>query len=453
MNDQRTLLLVEDDEGMRASCAQALRFDGYVVVEAGSAEEAEPLLLRSVVDLVITDLKLPGEGGEEVVRLAAEAAPDVPVIIITAFPSVESAVGALKQGVVDYLIKPFTLEQLVEAVEHALAAGHAADRAALLKGVRPIEAAAPEILGSSPALREMLTQVRQVAQFDACVLVTGDTGSGKELAARSIHRLSPRAARSFVAINCAAIPDTLFDSELFGHVKGAFTGAVTNHPGLMEQADGGTLFLDEVAELSPTSQAKLLRTLDSGRTRRVGSATDRQVDVRLVCATNRDLRQEVAEGRFREDMFYRLAALEVEVPPLRARREDVPLLALRFLETLRVNGSPVGFSDAAIAMLQSYDWPGNIRELRNAVQRVVARARGKVVTAQDVARSRVLGGQKLPAVDGAVTPRDAAVAGFEGQHVAQVLASHDGNVTRAARSLGVHRTTLQRLMRKYELRG
>ena len=451
MIEGRTVLLVEDDEGMRESCAQALRFDGFVVIEVGSTEEAEPHLLQSFVDLVITDLKLPGAGGERVVELAAEAAPDTPVIVITAFPSVESAVGALKQGVVDYLIKPFTVEQLVAAVESALAAGHARDRAALLMGVGPLEASSPEILGSSDALREMLTSIRQAAQFDAHVLVDGETGSGKELAARALHRLSPRASRPFVAINCAAIPDSLFESELFGHVKGAFTGAVTNHRGLLEQADGGTLFLDEIADLSATSQAKLLRALDTGTSRRVGGTTVQQVDVRVISATNRDLRVEVAEGHFREDMFYRLAALEVEVPALRERREDVPLLALRFLEDLRVNGTPVGFSDEAIAMLQGYDWPGNIRELHNAVQRVVARARGAVVTVEDVTRSRVIGSHRV-GEEAAAGSREVALTGFERQHVASVLATHEGNVTHAARALGVHRTTLQRLMRKYGLR-
>ncbi len=452
MTEARSLLLVEDDEGMRESCAQALRFVGHEVTEVGSAEEAEPLLLRKIFDLVITDLRMPGAGGERVVEVANQAAPDVPVIVITAFPSVESAVDALKQGVVDYLIKPFTIDQLTEAVDRALAAGHAADRAALLKGVRPLEAGAPEILGSSLALREMLTHIRRVAEFDAHVLVAGETGSGKELAAQAIHRLSPRSHRSFVAINCAAIPDALFESELFGHVKGAFTGAVANHAGLMEQAFGGTLFLDEVGDLSAASQAKLLRAIDTGTARRIGDTVARPVDVRVICATNKDLRAEVEAGNFREDMFYRLTALEVEVPPLRDRREDIPLLAERFLETVRVNGTPIGFSDGALGLLQGYGWPGNVRELRNAVQRVVARARGKVVTAEDVARSRVLGGRSLrPAPGGGL--RDSAVAGFEAQHVAQVLATHDGNVTHAARALGVHRTTLQRLMRKYALRS
>ena len=448
---ERSVLLVEDDEGMRESCAQALRFDGYTVVEVGSAEEAEPLLLQSSVDLVITDLKLPGAGGERVIELASDAMPDVPVIVITAYPSVESAVGALKHGVVDYLIKPFTVDQLVDTVERALAAGMARDRAALFKGLRPVEATSPEILGSSPAVREMLTQIRQIAPFDAHVHVRGETGSGKELAARAIQRLSPRAAKPFVAVNCAAIPEGLFDSELFGHVKGAFTGAVTSHQGLLEQADGGTLFLDEIGELSPTSQAKLLRALDTGRCRRVGGASEQQVDVRVVSATNRDLREEVNEGRFREDMFDRLTALEVEVPPLRARPEDISLLALHFLEALRVNGSPVGFSDGALGLLQGYDWPGNIRELRNAVQRVVARTRGAVVLQKDVARSGVLGSHpRADTTNGG--SREVAVTGFERQHVRAVLDSHDGNVTRAARTLGVHRTTLQRLMRKYGLR-
>ena len=455
MNESGTILLVEDELSMRESCSSGLAFEGYRVLEAASPVEAEPYLLHEVIDLVITDLKMPDGGGARVVELVKEVAPDTPVIMITAFPSVESAVQALKTGVVDYLIKPFTPDELAAAARNALCAGQARDRAELLRRIGPVDTDVPEIVGNSPALTDMLTQVRRVASFDAHVLILGETGTGKELVARALHRLSPRSKRPFVAINCAAIPDTLFESELFGHVKGAFTGAVASKRGLLEQADGGTLFLDEIGDLSATSQAKLLRTLESGTCRKVGGTAERKVDVRVVSAANRDLQEEVRAGLFREDIFYRLAALEVRLPPLRDRGEDIPQLAAFFLEKLGGGGEVLGFSEQAVGLLEGYDWPGNVRELQNAVQRLLARVSGSYVTAEDVVRSGVVGHkqrlkQSLPSPR---SRREAAMTGFERRHLQRVLDEHDGNVTRAARTLGIHRTTLQRLMVKHGLRN
>ena len=455
MNEDGTILLVEDDVSMRESCVSGLEFEGYRVLEAGSPKEAEPFLLHEVIDLVITDLKMPHGGGRKVVELVRDVAPETPVIMITAFPSVESAVHALKSGVVDYLIKPFTPDQLASAAKGALCAGQARDRVQLLRGMGPVDVDVPEIVGNSEALRDMLGQVRRVAAFNAHVLVLGETGTGKELVARALHRLSPHSGRPFVAINCAAIPDTLFESELFGHVKGAFTGAVTAKKGLLEQADGGTLFLDEVGDLSAVSQAKLLRTLESGTCRKVGGTAERPVDVRVVSAANRDLQEEVRAGLFREDIFYRLAALEVRLPPLRERSDDVPQLAAFFLESLGVGSEVVGFSEDALGLLETYEWPGNVRELQNAVQRLLARASGKYITADDVIKSGVVGHkqrlkQSLPSPQ---SRRGAVMSGFERRHLARVLDEHQGNVTHAAKALGVHRTTLQRLMRKHGLRN
>jgi two-component system, NtrC family, response regulator PilR len=455
MSEEGTVLLVEDDVSMRESLVAGLEFEGYRVISAGSPKEAEPLLLHEIVDLVITDLKMPDGGGLRMVELVREAAPETPVIMITAFPSVESAVSALKSGVVDYLIKPFTPDQLAAAAKGALCAGQARDRAMLMRGMGPVDVDVPEIVGSSEALRELLHQVRRVAAFNAHVLILGETGTGKELVARALHRLSPRSGRPFVAINCAAIPDTLFESELFGHVKGAFTGAVTAKKGLLEQADGGTLFLDEIGDLSPTSQAKLLRTLESGTCRKVGGTAERPVDVRVVSAANRDLQEEVRAGLFREDIFYRLAALEVRLPPLRERSDDVPQLASFFLDQLAEGSEVGGFSEEAIGLLESYEWPGNVRELQNAVQRLLARASGKFITGEDVIRSGVVGHkQKLKqSLPSPRNRREAVMSGLERRHLARVLEEHDGNVTHAARALGVHRTTLQRLMVKHGLRS
>ena len=442
-----TVLIVEDDEGMRESCADSLMEAGYPVLTASAPGEAQEHLARAVVDLVLTDLRMAGGGGREVVRLVRQLAPGVPVVIMTAFPTVQSAVDALRDGVVDYLVKPFNYDQLLRSVEGALAGGRAQDRAELLRRVPPTEGRAPAILGTSVAIRTLLAEVARVALVQAAVLVTGETGSGKELAARAVHDLSARARGPFVAVNCAAIPEALFEAEVFGHERGAFTGAVAARAGLLEEAHGGTLFLDEVGDLPANAQAKLLRAIEEGGARRVGSSHVRPVDVRAVSATNRDLRAEVRAGRFREDMYYRLAALDVRVPPLRERPEDIPLLAVHFLA--KAGGGErglVGFAEDAMEALQSAPWQGNVRELQNFVQRLVAHSAGPLVTVRDVEASG-LG----PSSRQGAGPLHAAVGVFERDYLASMLERHAGNVSQTAKALGVHRTTLQRLMGKFGL--
>lgn len=447
MKYSERILLVEDDEDMRESCRQAQEAAGHVVVEAGSAREAEPILLREEFDLVITDLRMPHGGGEEVLRLVKSISPETPVLVITAYPSVESAVEAFRGGVTDYLLKPFTGDQLVEAIERAMASKHAGDRATLLRRIGSGAADMPEMMGASESFRSMLVTIRRIAPLDGAVLVYGETGSGKELVTSAIHRLSQRSAGPFVIVNCAAIPENLLEAELFGFERGAFTGATGSKAGLFEAADSGSLFLDEVAELSASAQAKLLRCIEGKAVRRIGALHDRPVDARILAATHKDLREEVAGGRFREDLFYRLAVLEVRVPPLRERPEDILSLAADFLDRFRKKAGRdvIGFSDAALDRLAQHGWPGNVRELQNVIQKALASCATSVIEVDDL---QLRSSPAAPMSAAAPDRRRWAIDEYERKHVTEALAQHAGNVTHTARALGVHRTTLQRLIKR-----
>lgn len=448
MSDNERILLVEDDEAMRTSCREVLESEGFGVLEAGSPREAEPLLLREEIGLVVTDLRMPGGGGAEVLRLARGLGRDLPVVLVTAYPSVESAIDAFKGGVTDYLLKPFTGDQLVEVVKRAISGRRARERAEALRRSPDSAGTDAEIIGSSARLHEMLAEIRRIAPAEGAVLILGETGSGKELAARAVHRHSRRAGGPFVVLNCAALPQTLLEAELFGYEKGAFTGAEGAKPGLLEAASGGTLFMDEAGDLALESQAKILRCIEEKSCRRVGGVNARPVDIRLITATNKDLREEVRGGRFREDLFFRLAVHEVRVPPLRERVEDIPRLAVAFLDRSGGGeGGPRGFTEGAIAMLKAHPWPGNIRELQNAVQRAAARCVEPLIREEHLEASGAL--RPPGAGNQDASHREEAIAQFERHHLADALAKHGGNVTHAAQALGIHRTTLQRLMRKY----
>ncbi len=451
MSHVERILIVEDDEEMRVSCRQVLESVGHEVLEAGDAREAEPILLREVVDLVITDLRMPHGGGREVLQIVKRVSPDSPVLVITAYPSVESAVEAFRGGVADYLLKPFTSEQLIDAIGRAMGATRASDRSALLRQMGHNHDL-PEMTGNSAAFRAMLAELRRMAALEGNVLVWGETGSGKELVARALHRMSRRSAGPFTVLNCAAIPEALFEAELFGFEKGAFTGAVATKHGLFEEAHKGSLFLDEVAELPPTAQAKLLRAIEEKAVRRVGSVVERSVDARIIAASHKDLREEVKAGRFREDLLYRLAVLEVRVPPLRERPEDVPPLAVRFLDEVRKNGGPnvLGFSESAIVRLMAHPWHGNVRELQNVVQKAFARAEGPVIEAEDLALGAAPHEHEGARAAGGAE-RTTALAEFERGYVQEALRRHAGNVTHTAKELGVHRTTLQRVLKKLSI--
>ncbi|HET8724473.1 MAG TPA: sigma-54 dependent transcriptional regulator, partial [Anaeromyxobacteraceae bacterium] len=383
------VLIVDDERPNLESLERIFTREGWRVALAASGEEALEAVRRDRPDVVVTDLMMPGMGGGELLRAVKAIAPAVEVVLMTAFGTVEVAVAAMKDGAYDFITKPVKRHAIVKSVRLAL------ERASLVAENRSLrerlaqlsrEPAVGGMVGSAPAFRAALDTLRQVAPASATVLLSGESGTGKELAARLLHDQSTRASGPFVPVNCAAIPETILESELFGYERGAFTGAIQRKEGRFQRAHGGTLVLDEVGDMSPAVQAKLLRVLQDGVVERLGGTQPVQVDVRIVAATNRDLAAEVRAGRFREDLFYRLDVVTVRLPPLRERREDVPLLAAAFLRTFAErNGRAVtGFTDAALQALCAHDWPGNVRELQHAVERAVVLCRGGVVDVADL---------------------------------------------------------------------
>jgi DNA-binding NtrC family response regulator len=381
-----TLLVADDDPAVRESLERALAREGYAVVLAPDGHAALERLQAGGIDLVLSDLKMPGLTGLELLPRAKAVAPDVDFIMLTAFGTVEEAVKAMKDGATDFLTKPFQRAQLVKVVRQAL------ERRALIAQNRALQERLDallrqgNIIGVSPSWRRMMDLVKKVADSSATVLIQGESGAGKEVVARAIHEGSSRRDGPFVAVNCAALPETLLESELFGYEKGAFTGAAGRKEGRFELADGGTLFLDEVADLSAVTQPKILRVLQEGEFERVGGTKTIRVDVRIVTASNQDLAALVKERRFREDLYYRLNVITINVPPLRDRREDISVLAEHFLRVYAAknNRRLDGFTDGALACLEAYSWPGNVRELENVVERAVVLARGSQVEATDL---------------------------------------------------------------------
>ncbi len=378
--DSTPILLVEDKDSLRAMLRRSLEAQGHVVVEATDQPGATSAIQQTRPDLVISDLRLPVGDGFGVLRAAKEIDPDLPVIVMTAYGSIQDAVAAMKEGALDFLAKPIDPDHLALLVDRALAQRRMATENLLLKEELAVRLGAPRMVGESAALKQVIVAVQRAAPSDATVLVEGESGTGKELVARALHALGPRSGRPFVAINCAAIPETLLEAELFGHEKGAFTGAMARKPGKFEMAHRGTLFLDEVGDLPMTLQAKILRALESQTFERLGGVAPVHVDVRLVAASNRNLRAMVAARQFREDLFFRLSVFPIVVPPLRDRREDIPILARHFLDRVgRDVKKRVTLSDAAVQALQRYDWPGNIRELQNCIERAVILASGDTI--------------------------------------------------------------------------
>src|SRR5205809_7479087 len=357
----RTLLVADDDPGLRESLERTLTREGYRVLLASDGRAALERLQDGAIDLIVTDLKMPGLTGLELLRAAKAIAPDVDVILLTAFGTVEEAVKAMKDGAYDFLTKPFRREQLIKLIDKALERRDLIEQNRALKKQLEDLRAKGQMIGASPSWRRMLTLVEQVADSSATILIQGESGAGKELVARAIHERSGRRAGPFVAVNCAALPETLLESELFGYEKGAFTGAAGRKEGRFELAHGGTLFLDEVADLSLVTQPKILRVLQEGEFERLGGNRTIRVDVRIVAATNQDLASLVRDKRFREDLFYRLNVITIKVPPLRERHEDIPVLAEHFLKLYAAkNNRPLeGFSKEAMRRIEAYSWPGN----------------------------------------------------------------------------------------------
>jgi DNA-binding NtrC family response regulator len=375
------ILLVEDKDSLRTMLRLALEAQGYAVVEARDETEARAALGQSLPSVVLSDLRLPAGDGFGVLRAAKDADPDLPVIVMTAYGSIQDAVSAMKDGALDFLAKPVDPDHLLLMVERALAQRRLLSEYNLLKEEAAKRRGLPAIIGESAALRHTMQSVQRAAGSDTTVLLEGESGTGKELFARALHALSERVDGPFIAINCAAIPDTLLEAELFGYEKGAFTGAGQRKPGRFELAQRGTLFLDEVGELPLTLQAKLLRAIETKRFERLGGTSTIQVDVRLVAATNRGLRQAVAARQFREDLYFRLSVFPVTIPPLRDRPEDIPLLARHFVERTcgELGRRTLSLNQRTLDLLSSHAWPGNVRELQNALERAVILAEGDTI--------------------------------------------------------------------------
>jgi two-component system response regulator PilR (NtrC family) len=436
------VLVVDDEPAIRGQLEESLQEAGYETEGAGDGAQAAELALQHSFDLCLSDIRMPGLGGIELLRHLGETSPETMFIVMTAFGGLDTAIEALRLGAVDYLVKPFQHEELIAKV------GRLAEHRRLLLENRNLRRSldrdAPGgMLGASPAMARVLETVDRVASLPSHVLITGESGTGKELVAHAIHLRGSRAAAPFVPINCAAIPEPLLESELFGHVRGAFTGAVDNKEGLLKTAGDGTIFLDELGDMPLSIQAKLLRAIESREIQPVGSTRRVQIHARLLAATHRDLRAEAQAGRFREDLYYRLAVVEIHVPPLRERREDIPLLANHFVaKYARELGRDVrGIAREALRQLGGHDWKGNVRELSNAIERAVIFAAGDQLAAED-----------LPEAVRAAAPRDpeyspelrAARAEFERDHILRVIAQCDGNKRKAAKLLGLGVTSLYR---------
>ncbi|MBX3306126.1 MAG: sigma-54-dependent Fis family transcriptional regulator [Nitrospira sp.] len=380
------ILVVDDEQSLREVLSIMLKRAGYAVTIAMDGEDAVELLQKEIFDLVITDLRMPKVDGMEVLKAVKSASPETVVLIITAFASADSAVEAMKQGAYDYLTKPFQVDEVQLIIRNALEKRRLTTENMLLKREMASQSSFAQLVGQSEAIQRVFEVVRKVADSKSNVLICGESGTGKELVARAIHYNSVRSALPFVAVNCSAVPETLLESELFGHMKGSFTGAIANKAGLFEIANGGTIFLDEIGDTTPTIQVKLLRVIQEREFRRVGGSQDIKVDVRVVAATNKDLEKAVADGSFREDLYYRLDVIPIRLPPLRMRTGDIPLLVNHFLERFaKESGKPKPvFSSDAMHVLLEHEWRGNVRELENLIERVVAFSVDGPVTDADV---------------------------------------------------------------------
>jgi nitrogen regulation protein NR(I) len=452
------VLVVDDEVNLRKVLAAMLRKEGYEVSVAADGEQALADLEKHGADVVVTDLVMPKVGGMEILKTVNQSQPDVPVIIITAHGTVDSAVEAIKLGAFDYITKPFEQAE-IQAVVAKAARTHAANQ----QNVKADGRARASIIGESSQMQDIFKIIDKVADTPSTVLITGESGTGKELIATALHDGSSRRDKPLIKINCAAIPKDLMESELFGYERGAFTGAVTSKPGRFELADGGTLFLDEIAEIPVEMQVKLLRALQESEFERVGGIKTTRVDVRLVAATNRDLHKEVDSGAFRKDLYYRLNVVPIVLPALRERKSDIPKLVEHFVEKYnkRLNKKIEGVSDEALAVLQAWPWPGNIRELENLMERIIVFADGPKIGVKDLPEP-VRGGtpQSTPAAESQATPSVGALKDIVRQETAKVekdlivkaLEETQGNVTRAAKLLQISRKSLQTKMKEFGLR-
>jgi DNA-binding NtrC family response regulator len=444
------VLIIDDEDLFREDLASLMRDEGYDCVTASSGEEGVRLAEHEPPDVILCDLVMPGTSGLEVLEQLAVACSGTPVIMITAYGTMESAVEAFRRGATDYVLKPVNFEDLSRKVVRSIELRNLEREVHFLRRTVSEAATDTRLVGRSVAIEEVRRTIAKVAPTDSTVLITGESGTGKEVVARAVHESSARHEQAFVAVNCAALPRELVESELFGHERGAFTGAVREKPGLFELASGGTLFLDEIAELSLEMQPKLLRTTEDRSVQRVGGTRPVAIDVRIIAATNRVLRDEVDAGRFREDLFYRLCVVEIALPPLRSRREDIPALVEHLCHRLngRLKRHLRGVDTEALRVLMSAPWPGNIRELENVLERSMILTDADVIGVDDLPAG-LIGPTARPKTTDDLR---AAVRAYEGEHIRRVLSAADNNREEAARRLGIDASTLYRRLKDLDLK-
>jgi two-component system, NtrC family, response regulator HydG len=442
------ILIVDDEQAMREACREVLAPEGFVLSEASSGEEALEIIGRQAFDLLILDLRMPRVDGMEILRRVQRASPNTATVVITGYPSVDTAVEAMKLGAADFLPKPFTPDVLRITVRRTLKGARMARENQLLwSQLEECRGRNYDLIGRSAVMLQIHELVKRVGPTDSTVLITGESGTGKELVARAIRDHSPRRDKPFVTVDCGALVGTLFESELFGHIKGSFTGATSMKYGRFELADGGIIFFDEIANVSPDIQVKLLRVIQEREFTRVGATQVIKTNVRILAATSRNLPDEIREGRFREDLFYRLCVVPIVLPPLRQRREDIPLLADHFLRkhSPRRGNNMRGINPDAMELLVKHDWPGNVRELENAIERAIILAKGDVITPADLI---YYGPLTKPEAD---TDGLSPLTSVEKEHIVRALRHHAGNRTAAAKTLGIDRKTLWRKIQIYGL--
>jgi len=454
MTSRGRVLIVDDEANARMALAELLRDEGYSVETAADGFKALPKLDEFAPDVVVTDLKMPGIDGIELMHKVRERDPDCVLVVMTAYGAIDTAVKAMREGAADYLTKPINIEEMSLVLARELERKRLRAEAGQLRERLAARHRIPNIVGASPAMQQVFNTVLQVAPSRASVLITGESGTGKELIAAAIHEHSPRAAGPFVKLHCAALAETLLESELFGHERGAFTGAVGRRDGRFQQADRGTLFLDEIGDISAATQVKLLRFLQEHEFERVGGNQTIKVDVRIVAATNRNLIERVKAGQFREDLYYRLNVVSVEVPPLRARPSDIPLLASHFLgRYAKENGKQItGFSDEALERMVRYPWPGNVRELENAVERAVVVSRGDLIRPEDLTPAIAVfaGSPTAGAPDGMPPIPGSTLAELEKFAILRTLEHTGGSTSRAAEMLGISPRKIQYKLHEYK---
>jgi two-component system response regulator AtoC len=445
MTMMERVLIVDDEEQMRELLAKVLEKNGYQVMTAGDGGQALTLLEKEPMDLVVTDVRMPGLDGMEALKAIKELNPEIVVIIMTAFGSIDQAVQAVKEGAYDYINKPFKIDEMLLTIKKALEERRLRHEVTALRHELHTRYHFENLIGKSRAMQEVFSLIEQVASSRSTMMIYGKSGTGKELVARAIHYNSLRANKAFVPVNCAAIPSELLESELFGHEKGSFTGAIATKVGKFELATEGSLFLDEVGSMRLDLQAKILRALQEREIERVGGTRTIKIDVRVIAATNRDLKKAVEEGTFREDLYYRLDVVPITLPPLRQRRDDIPLLVEHFIAKYNreFNRRVKGFSAGATAALYQYDWPGNVRELENVIERAVALAQSETISLRELPLDiSILGRDMIEDIQKAGLSLREARSHFEKQYILNILEKVQWNQTEAARLLGLHRNTL-----------